>query len=275
MVAKKSINSLLKAVKVLQAFSLQEPELGTSEIARKVSLPRPTVYRIMSTLVQAHLLDWNIRKKKYRIGPELYMIGNLFIETTDILGAAEPVTKILNELSEEAVSVSIFERGNVVLIMKEEARYEFRFARPIGTILPAHTSSMGKAFLSDLADAEVDSLYPDDSLVPRTNKSIKTKSKLKAELLKIRESGISFDEEGSYDGVVGISSLIRDSSGDVLAAMGISVPVFRINEASRNRLATLIKMACSLVSYRLGYQDPRGPIRSLQEISSWWHRNRN
>lgn len=271
--AKKSINLLLKACKVLQAFTLQDPEIGTSEMARKVFLPRSTVHRIMSTMAQIHWLEWDETKKKYRIGSELYMIGNLFIETTDILVALAPVAEMLNELSKESAVAAIFDRGNVIEIMRMDARYEPRFVTPTSRLKTAYSTSVGKALLSELSESELDSLFPDGNLVQRTKKTIKTKSELKRELEKIRKSGISYDDEGTWDGLVGIASLIRDSRGRGVAAMSIGIPVFRLNGKNRERLITLVKKACSLVSYRLGHRGSTDIIRSPHEIRSWWHKN--
>ena len=267
------MTSLLKAVSILQCFSYDEPELGIPDIVRKVEMPRTTVHRILSTLIKTGLLNRKNNTGKYRIGPALYMMGSLYLGTTDILLAAEPVTELLNELTQESIKLSVFDRGNIVVIKKEESRYAFRYHHAVGAILPAYASAMGKAFLSELTEMELDCLYPNEELKPLTNKTIATKTKLKQELKQIRGTGVSFDMDQNTEGLSGPASVIRDASGKAVAAMCAGVPTYSFNEERKQRLAKLIKMGASLISYRLGYRDTDNPVRDTEEIRSWWEQN--
>jgi len=250
-------------------------ELSGTEIARKVGIHKTTAHRILSTLAKDGILDRNLKTGKYTIGHELFALGSLYLSTTDILKTADPVVKTLNDLTGDVVNVGIREGNNIILVMKEESKYPVRFFHHIGSIMPAHTSAIGKALLSELTEAQLDSLYPEEKLRVITKKTIATKTELKQELERIRETGVSFDREGIYDGVEGIGSVMHDASGKAVAGMSISVPVFRLEQIGHERLlAILIRLGTSLVSYRLGYQDKNTPVRDVQEIRSWWQQDR-
>jgi len=274
MVAKSSIKSLLKAVLVIKSFSPDALDLGVTEASRKSGIPKATTHRILTTLSEGGLLEQNKRTGKYRIGPGLYMQGSLYLSTTDIFKAAEPVIKELNDLTSECVYIAILYGANVALVMKEESKYDFRLATHVGSILNIYASGMGKALLSELTEAEIDSIIPGERLPPRTKNTIATKTELKLELEQIRKAGISFDMEENAEGVTGSASVIRDSSSKTVAAMGIPVPSFRTNQATRELIATLVRLGSSLISYRLGYQDMANPVRDIQEIRSWWEQNK-
>ena len=265
--------SILRVVSVLKSFTPDKLELSAADISREVGIPKATTHRMLAALIKGGLLDRNTETGKYRIGPGLYIMGILYLSTTDILKAAQPVIKTLNDLTNETVTMGIFDKGNVIVVMKEESKNAFRFCSHVGLVLPAHASGMGKAFLSELTEAELDSLYPEERLPPRTKKTIATKTELKLDLQQIRKTGVSFNREGAHEGVEGVGSVIRDASGRAAAAMSISLPVFRINQASRERLATLIRLGSSLISYRLGYKDPTNSVPDIQEIRSWWEQN--
>jgi IclR family KDG regulon transcriptional repressor len=267
------MTSLLKAVSILQCFSYDEPELGIPDIVRKVEMPRTTVHRILSTLIKTGLLNRKNNTGKYRIGPALYMMGSLYLGTTDILLAAEPVTELLNELTRESIKLSVFDRGNIVVIKKEESRYAFRYHHAVGAILPAYASAMGKAFLSELTEMELDCLYPNEELKSLTNNTIATKTKLKQELKQIRSTGVSFDTDQNTVGLSATASVIRDASGKAVAAMCAGVPTYSFNEERKQRLAKLIKMGASLINYRLGYQDRENRVRDIENIRTWWEQN--
>lgn len=267
--------SLLKAVLVLHCFSYDEPELGIADILQKVEMPRTTVHRILSTLLQTKLLERDINSGRYRIGPSLYMMGSLYLGTTDIITAAEPVTKLLNELTGEYVKLSVFDRGNIVVIKKEESRHGFRYYHTVGTILPAYASAMGKAFLSELSEMELESLYPNEELKPLTSKTIANRTQLKKDLEQIRTTGVSYDFEGNTEGLIGIASVIRGPSGKAVSAMCTGISSSNMEEKRLKRLSELVKLGVRLISYRLGYRDKEGPVRDLADIRSWWESGQN
>jgi len=270
MKTKNSASPTLRVVSVLNCFSLEQLELSAAEISQKTRIPMTTTYRILAGLTEGRLLERNTDSGKYRIGTDLYFLGSLYLSNQDVLKAAEPVVKTLNELTNESVFVGIFDRGNIVHLMKEESKHAFRFGHTIGTIVPAYAMAMGKAFLSEMTEAEIDNFYPNENLKPLTKKTLKTKTELKLELEQVRKTGIGINKEESYEGVWAIAALLRQADGKPVAALSFGVPVFRINGDTVNRLATLIRMGASFISYRLGYQDRENPVRDIEDIRSWW-----
>jgi len=264
------IKSLIKAISVLKTFAPGALELTPAEIAQKLKMPKSSVYRVLATLSYGGFIEQNGTTNKYKIGPALYALGSLYLDTTDVIKAAEPVVKTLNDLTGEALNVGILDNGNMILIMKEESKHAFRFSVHVGSSMPAYSSAIGKALLSELDDSEIDRLYPHEALVPVTDKTIKTKTELKAELAEIRKSGIAYAREESYEGVIGIGAPIRNASRKAIAAVSISIPTFRLGQNMSDRIETAIRMAGSLISYRLGYQDAKEPVRTTDEIRSLW-----
>jgi DNA-binding IclR family transcriptional regulator len=269
-----SMRSLHRAVSILNAFSLDEPELSAADIAWRVGIPKTTAYRIVTYLFSVGFLERNVDTGRYMIGGGLFSIATLYLNTTDFLKAAEPVMKTLNELTNEAVNLGIYDKGKVTVVMKEESKHAFRFSIHIGSVVPAYASALGKAFLSELTEAELDMIYRDEKLKALTENTIVTKTELKQELEQVRLSGVAFDKAEDYEGIEGIGSVIRDVSGKTVAAISISVPNFRINQALRKRIAELLRMASRLISYRLGYRENGAPVPDVKEISSWWEQNK-
>jgi IclR family KDG regulon transcriptional repressor len=274
MLNSESTNTVLRAFKVIQSFSITEPELGPSEISRKTGLPVSTVHRLLKTMKEAHVLEIDSNKGKYRIGPTLYVIGNLYIQSTDILKVAEPVMETLNDLTNETVNLGILDKGYMTLIMKKESKEAFRYAIRVGTVMPAYASAIGKALLSELTEEDIDRLYPHENLKPITEKTIPTRKALKKELIDIRNCGISLDYEGSYRNVIGIASVIRNNMGEAVAGMSITPPIYEVNEEKKERLIRLVLLGCSLISYKLGYSDNRNRVSDIDELVTRWHSQR-
>ena len=258
----------------MKCFTPDQIELGATEIAREIGLGKSTTHRILNILVENGMLKKNSVAKKYMIGPELYFLGSMYLISDALLEAATPVIKTLNNVTGEVVNLSIFEKCYAIIVMREESKHELRWSRHVGSVLPAHSSSMGKAFLSELTEAEIDSLYPVEELPQITTKTIRSKMELKKELEQIRRDGISVDNEGTVEWIIGIATLIRDASGKAVAAISIATPLIRVDDTKRAIYTSLVKQGASLISYLLGYRDQDNPIKNLQEIVSWCERNK-
>ena len=108
-----SSRSIVRVVSILRSFTPNEFKLSAPDISRKVGVPKTTTYRMLSALTSGGLLEQD-RRGKHRIGPELYILGSLYLSTTGILKAAEPVVKTLNELTGEAVNVGMLDKQRVI-----------------------------------------------------------------------------------------------------------------------------------------------------------------
>lgn len=250
----------------MKSFDPNTSELGVSDMAQRVGLSRPTANRILATLVYGGLLEQNAQTGKYMIGSGLFNLGSLFLLTRDSIKVAEPVIKELSELTGEVVNVHIRDKGYSIIVLREESKHTFRLAHHIGSFFPAYAVAAGKALLSELTDAEIDRLYPEEKLTPLTDKTLTSRAELKKELAQIRETGIAFNRGQSREGVESVAAIIRDAGGTAIAAMSIAAPVFTMNQAKRKRLTTMVRMGTSLISYQLGYRGASNPVCSIEEI---------
>lgn len=257
-----------RVTSLLKCFTHERTELSALEISRISKIPTATTYRILSGLTDSQFLERNSNTGKYMIGPELYFLGNLYINTASIYQAAEPVLDLLNNLTGEAIFMAILKRDEILFIMKKESRHALRLSRFVGDMVPAHATSLGKALLSELSDEDLDALYPVEQLKTITPKTVTTKAELKKQLAEIKKSGIAFDSEGSYEGSAGTASVIRDASGNAVAAMSLAAPLVRFTPAKIQLFSELIKRGSALVSYRLGYK--KSDMSSIEDLRHWW-----
>ena len=261
--------SLRKALTLLRLFTPDRPEQSGAEIARHMNMHKTSTYRLLDAFREEGFLARDPNTGRYSIGPDLYITGNLFLKTNDLLRTADPVIRLLNDLTGEVANMSILDKGFITLVLREESRYDFRWSRHVGSVLPAYVSAMGWALLSDLSDDDIDSLYP-EKLEPYTQHTVTTREALKQELRVVRTTGIAFDFEGAVPLLVGIGSPVRNSSDRTIAAISISVPSFRFDERKRQLYAQLVYNAAQLVSRDLGNEAARTAIESVEGLRSWW-----
>ena len=263
-------SSTIRVVSILNCFTQEKNEMSAYEISRKSGVPMTTAYRILSDLTKGHLVERDAYSGEYRVGVELYYLGSLYLNTQSALTTSRPIVKMLNDLTNECVFLSVSDKGNIVITLKEESKHSFRMAHGVGSIFPSHASAMGKAFLGELNEIEIDSLYPNENLPPSAKKTIRTKAELKFDLEQIRKTGVAFAREENHDGEWGIASLIRNADGVAVAAMGIAIPVQRLHQDIIDHQAELVRKGAKLISYRMGYKSDDNLIVKVEDIRSWW-----
>ena len=274
MTIKRYFKSLDKAISVLKCFTPETPELKTSEVANKVGIHRVTAHRLLETLAQANLLHKDVNRGVYTIGPELYVLGSIYIENNDIYRSASPVVKKINELTGEVVSVNVLDgRGDIMLLMREERQIGFHWGSHVSSTFPAYATAGGKALLSELSDEEIDNLYPEERLKQLTAKTISNKTQLKRELKEIRETGLAFTNEEYLDGIESVGSIIRDATGRTVASLILAIPKIGESKIEKLRLDKLVKLGASLISYRLGNRNGDLIAKDVDEMIDLWKQN--
>lgn len=271
MTIQRYFKSLDKAIAVLKCFTPEKPQLKTSEVASKVGIHRVTAHRLLETLSKANLLHKDINRGVYTIGIELYALGSIYIENNNIYQSANPVVKKINELTGEVVAVNVSDsRGGIMLLMREERKTGFRWEAHISSIFPAYASAGGKALLSELSEEEIDNLFPGEQLKRVAAKTISTKTKLKHELKEIKETGLSYSSEEYIDGIESVASVIRDATGKTVASLVIAEPILGESKITKMRLDKLVKLAASLISYRLGNMRGDMIVKDVDEMIALW-----
>ena len=268
------MNAIIKAMSVLKCFTYDEPVHSASSISDRLGIPTATVYRLLASLVKAGMLDKADKRGHYIVGRDLAVIGSLYFNSQSLIAVAEPILKVVNDLTAESVNIAVLDdRGYATFIIKAESKHIFRIGVHIGSAAPAYALAVGKALLSDLCDGEIDKFYPEETLRPITRKTVRTKTELKRELQQVRETDIALCEEQATEGAEAVASLIRNSNGKGIAAISICAPTARLGEALRTEYATLVRLSASLVSFRLGYHGAGNPVRTIEEMIAQWKKH--
>jgi DNA-binding IclR family transcriptional regulator len=89
-----TLRSVERAIAVLKAFSEEEPELGVTELSRRLKLPKSTVYRLLASLQQEGVVDQDPETDKYRLGIELFRLAGLVLKQVDVWQVARPISDL-------------------------------------------------------------------------------------------------------------------------------------------------------------------------------------
>lgn len=237
---------------VLELFSTERPEWGVGEVAQALEIPASSASEILAKLEEEGLLR-RTKGGRYRLGWRVVWMNRVLTETTELKSEAHNAMLRLVSLFGETVHLAALERGQVVYLDKLQGTRAIRVEpTATGAKIHAHCSSVGKVLLAHRPWEEVLEIVEREGMPVFTPNTITSVEDLHEELRAVRERGYAYDlEEGMLE-LCCVGAPIRDLSGEVVAAMSLSVPLYRF-EQSEERYRTTLLSTTREISENLGY----------------------
>ena len=252
----KVIGSVQKAIDILDLFDRFNYELGTTEIAKALDMPKSTVAGLIHTLDHNGYLDQNQNNRKYRLGIKILERSRVLLSQLDLRQIALPHLEQLRDWCNEGVNLAILDGFEVVYIERLFGTSALGMRSEIGKREPVHSTALGKALLSHRTDEEIDKFLSTHKLSSITPQTITNTNLLMIELQKTRNQGFSIDDEENEPGGRCIAAPVFDYSGRPIAAISVSVPVQRLPESKISVFGERVKQSAYDISHDLGYSTP-------------------
>jgi len=260
---KKIIQSIDRALQVLELFSLEKPEWGITEISKALNIYKSNVHNVLTTLAEKGFVIKNSKTDKYKLGIKFFELGSIVIKNMDLRKIAHPYIEKLSKEFNETVHLGVLDKGRVVSIEREESDKSLCSHVEIGKRTPLHCTAVGKAIMAYLSEDEINLIIREKGLEKFTENTITTKKDLENEFKKIRKQGYAVDKIEHEEGVRCVAGSIRDYTGKVVASMSVSGPAFRINESNIPSIAKKVKEYCDCISKEMGYINYAGKYPKL------------
>ncbi len=241
-----------RIIKILDSFSLDEPELTLKELTNKTGLPKPTVYRIAEALNKVNILSKDDNVSKYRIGVKLFELGSLYLETLELRKLAFPEIEKLSKYTEESIHMGVLDGNEVTSIEGLGSTHNLQAKLWIGKRSPIYCTSIGKAILAFLPEKEQEEILTTIEFKRYTKNTITDKKNLKKELESIRRQGFALDNEEHDEGIMCVGAPIFNNKGEVVASISISGPKIRMKEQKLEKYKKLLMDSVKRISDKLG-----------------------
>ncbi|WP_338827469.1 IclR family transcriptional regulator [Neomoorella thermoacetica] len=248
------VQSLEKALKILEALAAAGEGIGLSELSRRLNLNKSTVYRMLSTLKAYGYVDQEETTEKYVLGLKILDLSGSLLERLDVRAVAHPYLKELADATQEVAHMVIRDGAEAVYIDKVEGNRTIRMHSQIGRRVALHSTAVGKAILAFLPEQEVVKIATDRGLPRFTPRTITTMASLQAELARVREHGYSVDDGENEEGIRCVGAPIFDHSGQVVAALSVSGLTISVTPERVPELGKMVGHAGQEISRQLGFK---------------------
>ncbi|MEU7897518.1 IclR family transcriptional regulator [Nonomuraea sp. NPDC049152] len=228
-----SVQSVDRALDVLEALAAHGGEAGLSEIAARTGLPYGTIHRLLQTLLARGYVRQE-SDRRYALGGALVRLGGVAERMVGVW--AQPYLTRMVELSGETANLAVLEGDFIVYVAQVPSPRRLRMFAEVGRRVLPHSTAVGKVLLADRPDGEAMAVFERTGMPRRTANTITDSEAMRTELATVRNRGYAMDLGEEELGVHCLAVPVNDGVR-VVAAMSVSGPADRIEALDRDELA--------------------------------------
>lgn len=226
---------IVNAIAVLRCFSAEEPLLGVTEIAQRVGMHKSSVSRILTTLEQEDLVERDPDSRRFKLGLGLIAVAGPLLAELEERRVAYPLLRRLTELTTETSALMVWHGGESMCVEQIASPQQVKHTTPLGARYHDAMSASVQVFLAAESEERVRALILNGTI----SYAGVDEASLEAYLLRLKDAdarGFATNYGESSLDEVGVAAPVRDHRGNLVAAVLIPAPRFRV---SPERLATL------------------------------------
>jgi DNA-binding IclR family transcriptional regulator len=241
---------------VLELFSPSRREIGVTEAARELGLPKGTLSRWLTAMEQAGFLDRDATSRRYRLSARLAVLGELARDSSSLQRLALAELQWLAMTTGETSNLAVLVGSEAMNISAVESPHPIMQTGWIGRRLPCHATASGKSLLAWRGAAEIKRLLP-APLPKLAARTITRMDDLVRELAQVRANGYSVAWAELEDDLAAVGAPVRDHTDSVVGALTIGAPISRVSpERLVSNIEAVVRAATSL-SEQLGHHGSR------------------
>jgi IclR family acetate operon transcriptional repressor len=250
------VQSITRALAILEALAAGDDGLTLSELARRVALPPSSAHRILTTLQRRRFVRFDPATMSWAVGVQAFAVGNAFIRSRDLVSLALPHMRRLMSDCGETVNFFMLDGDEAICLAQVQSQQMVRAISRPGGGMGLHRSAAGKMILAYMPERERAAIIGRSGMPRYTEHTITTPDALRQELQLIRAQGISVDNEEFSIGLRCIAAPVFDEVGLVHAAVSIAGPTARISPARVAALGALVRQCGQSVTLEVGGRGP-------------------
>ena len=250
-----AVPALRRGLAILRSFERDRPVLSMVELARINGLPRATAFRLVHTLEAMGFLVREPVGQGYRLGPAVLSLGFGYLAGLELPDIARPVLERLRDTIGASAHLAVRDRVEIVYLVQVSGQSALTSNIGVGSRLPAHGSTMGRALLLDLDDQALAALFADAPLAAMTEQTPRTLEALSRILAEDRKRGYVASRSFYERGVASLAAPVRDAAGTTVAAVSMVASEHAVDaEAMDGAVKDQVLEAAAEISRWLGHR---------------------
>jgi DNA-binding IclR family transcriptional regulator len=250
-----SVPPVVRAIKVLRYIAAGGSVANQSRAAREIGINRTTLLRILHTLEAESMLERRPGSDDYKLGTGIIELAGRTLNSLDVTQVAQGILRRMASELGLSCHLGLLQGRDVLYAVRAPPDVTLLSNIRIGTRMPAHASSMGRAILASMPREAVDELYRGVVLIAVTPQTPTTLQALHLQLDETRKTGF-VDARSAYEaGIDSIAAPVLDMTGEVVAAINSSGPASAFTGAPGRREAIVraVLEGAAGIGRKMGY----------------------
>ena len=246
------VQSIGRAFAILEEIARSRDGVSLAELSKRVGLHNSTTFHLVKTMVTLGYVRQLKDSKRYRVGRPLFALAASSLDDVEMVSMATPILEDLSRETGESGHFAVRMGDSVVVIARTSGSGAFQLTDRVGVIRPAHATALGKIVLAALRPEQLERYLARAELKPHTPKSIVEVGALRQEIEEVRRANIAYDD-GEFDAELRCVAVpVRDFTGQVIGAIGVSGPIWRLSLQVLQSRAKLVQAAADKLSADFG-----------------------
>lgn len=245
------IHNLVKGCEILSVLADRPEGISAIGLEKLVGVPKTTAFRILKTLCSQEMAEK--RGTLFFAGPGLIQIGLNSLRSLEIRSLSIPFLSELATKTHFTAHLAIPSGWQSLILEVHDSPNPVRVASRSGTTVPFYCSSTGKIFLAYRFEQELEDYFSATSLQKHTDNTIVTLPEMLKEVEQIKSDGFAIDNHEFHTDVWCTAAPIRDSRGQVVAAIGVTSPASQSDRQKKTDTCMYVKKAAEELSAVLGF----------------------
>lgn len=246
-----TIQSVHNVADLLRLLAEDQTELGVMELSRASRMHKSTVSRLLSSMHAEGLVSKNPQSGKYSLGLQLIHLGMQALDRLDLRKISLPFLQRLADSTQETINLAVLDRRQAVNVESLLSPHPLKFAGQLGRRTPLHCTSTGRVLLAHL-EPELRGELLDLPLPAFTSKTITDRLSLAQILESVYQQGYAVVIDEFEEGLTAIAAPLRDHRQEVVAAISITGPSFRLNAQRLEAFRQPLRETAAGISSALG-----------------------
>lgn len=254
----KSVEGLPTAVislRIMEALAHADGDVGVSELARMLGMPKARVHRHLSALREYGYVTQVARNNRYTTGWRLYLLGQQLVRKFDVLTIARPLMEDLRDNIGQTIVISASADDEVIVLDFVPGHSAIEIGLRPGTRFRLNTVAQGKVALA-FGPQGLTERFLQSALKPSTSHTIIDPERLRVEVELTRRRGWADAPEEIFSGINAIAAPIFTGDATLFGGLAIVGSIDFIPKVPDERMTSALLATAAQISQALGYAEP-------------------
>jgi len=221
------VTTVDKALTLLGCFSTETPSRKLTDLARESGMSKAGVFRHLSGLARAGLVEQDTDTRQYRLGAEVIRLAQIRDSSLPIRKWMRTLLSRITELTSETCHAGLLSQDRLFTYMVNDSPKSLQVRIDAGINLPYHATASGQIFLAFADDSFVDAQLSAD-LPAYTKTTVTDPGRIRERCRAFRQQGYSVSKGGVETDVISVATVFFDASRRPAGTIAIQAPAIRM-----------------------------------------------